>query len=210
MRTVAASEPFGYKAQWGYYTDSETGLQLLTHRYYDPQAGRFLTRDPIGYGGGVNLYAYVTNSPTGFIDPLGLDKFTLPPEPGPNGENMPEGWQKDPNHKSPNGERWVSPDGSEGLEFDRGIPGEPGYRGKDHWAKLKPKRWPPDELEKDKNVGNRGHLLPGEGVDLKSCIVPVSYNPWPTIPNIPPPPLAAQVGMAGTVLLIVVVLLVLA
>lgn len=27
------SEPFGYKAQFGYYTDNETGLHLLTHRY---------------------------------------------------------------------------------------------------------------------------------------------------------------------------------
>jgi RHS repeat-associated protein len=43
------SDPFGYKAQFGYYTDSEIGLQLLTHRYYDSSSGRFLTRDPIGY-----------------------------------------------------------------------------------------------------------------------------------------------------------------
>jgi RHS repeat-associated protein len=66
------SEPFGYKAQAGYYTDNETGLQLLTHRYYDPQTGRFITRDPIGYDGGVNLYAYVANNPTNFSDPEGL------------------------------------------------------------------------------------------------------------------------------------------
>ena len=66
------ADPFGYKARWGYYTDTETGLLLLTHRYYDPSTGRFLTRDPIGYNGGINLYAYVRNSPSNFIDPLGL------------------------------------------------------------------------------------------------------------------------------------------
>lgn len=66
------SEPFGSKAQFGYYTDNETGLQLLTHRYYDPSAGRFLTRDPISYGGGINLYSYVKNKPVNFIDPSGL------------------------------------------------------------------------------------------------------------------------------------------
>jgi RHS repeat-associated protein len=67
------SDPFGYKAQFGYYSDTETGLQLLTNRYYDASTGRFLTRDPISYSGGINLYAYVQNSPTGFIDPLGLE-----------------------------------------------------------------------------------------------------------------------------------------
>jgi RHS repeat-associated protein len=53
--------PYGYKGQWGYYTDGETGLLLLTHRYLDPATGRFLTRDPIGFEGGINLYAYVGN-----------------------------------------------------------------------------------------------------------------------------------------------------
>lgn len=49
------------------------GLQLLTHRYYDPSTGRFLTRDPISYAGGINLYSYVQNNPINFIDPLGLE-----------------------------------------------------------------------------------------------------------------------------------------
>ena len=64
----ALSEPFGYKAQGGYYTDTETGLQLLTHRYYDVSTGRFLTRDPISYGGGVSLYSYVANNPTNYFE----------------------------------------------------------------------------------------------------------------------------------------------
>jgi RHS repeat-associated protein len=64
--------PFGYGGQWGYYTDSETNLVLLTNRYYDPARGRFLTRDPAGYGGGINLYGYVGNSPLSGTDPLGL------------------------------------------------------------------------------------------------------------------------------------------
>jgi RHS repeat-associated protein len=85
---VGSGGPWGYGAQWGYYTDEETGLQLLTHRYYDPQAGRFLTRDPIGYLGGVNLYEHVRNNPVGFDDPSGLDGISharpriMPPDPG--------------------------------------------------------------------------------------------------------------------------------
>jgi RHS repeat-associated protein len=69
----APCDPFGYKAQYGYYTDCETGLQLLTYRYYDHATGRFVTRDPISYVGGVNLYSYVTNNPLRFSDSLGLD-----------------------------------------------------------------------------------------------------------------------------------------
>jgi len=79
------SEPFGYKAQFGYYTDNETGLQLLTHRYYDPSTGRFMTPDPIGHQGGINLYAYVANAPTSAIDPRGLDILVI--EQGPTNRN---------------------------------------------------------------------------------------------------------------------------
>jgi RHS repeat-associated protein len=75
------SEPFGYKAQFGYYTDLETGLQLLTHRYYDPAAGRFLTPDPIGVDGGINVYVYVTNDPLLLIDPLGTQSKPKPKRP---------------------------------------------------------------------------------------------------------------------------------
>jgi RHS repeat-associated protein len=74
--TGSPVEPFGYRAQFGYYTDIETGLHMLTNRYYDPATGRFLTRDPISYSGGINLYAYVQNNPTNFIDPLGHELYS--------------------------------------------------------------------------------------------------------------------------------------
>jgi hypothetical protein len=48
------------------------GLQLLEARYYDPEVGRFLSPDPIGFLDGLNLYAYCGNNPVGFVDPLGL------------------------------------------------------------------------------------------------------------------------------------------
>src|SRR5690606_8448592 len=35
---------------------AETGLMLMGHRFYDPDVGRFLNRDPIGFSGGMNLF----------------------------------------------------------------------------------------------------------------------------------------------------------
>jgi RHS repeat-associated protein len=69
--TASAAVVFGYIAQWGYYTDAETGLVLCTHRYYDPARGRWLNRDPIGYVGGIDVYAYCQDEPVGGVDPSG-------------------------------------------------------------------------------------------------------------------------------------------
>ncbi|MFK7671921.1 RHS repeat-associated core domain-containing protein, partial [Pseudomonas lundensis] len=55
----------------GQYHDHETGLHYNRYRYYDPRVGRFISKDPISYAGGLNLYAYAPN-PTGWVDPLGL------------------------------------------------------------------------------------------------------------------------------------------
>jgi len=61
--------PFSYGGQWGYQTQGI--LILCTHRYYDPANGRWLTRDPIGYDGGINLYSYCNNDPVNECDPIG-------------------------------------------------------------------------------------------------------------------------------------------
>jgi RHS repeat-associated protein len=55
--------------------DKETGLLYYRARYYDAAIGRFLSEDPIGFGGGdANLYRYVENEPANWVDPQGTDK----------------------------------------------------------------------------------------------------------------------------------------
>jgi RHS repeat-associated protein len=73
--TGSPSDPFGYNAQWGYHTDRATGLVLCAHRYYDPATGGWLTRDPISYAGGLNLYGYCGAGPVDWADADGYGAF---------------------------------------------------------------------------------------------------------------------------------------
>lgn len=49
-----------------------TGLYFYRTRYYSPQIQRFISEDPSGFEGGINLYSYAGNAPTNFSDPFGL------------------------------------------------------------------------------------------------------------------------------------------
>ncbi|MDR1349700.1 MAG: hypothetical protein LBJ59_02755 [Zoogloeaceae bacterium] len=60
---------FGYA---GMQYHAPSGLYLTKYRVYDPNTGRWLSRDPIGEAGGINLYGYVGGNPASFVDPLGL------------------------------------------------------------------------------------------------------------------------------------------
>jgi RHS repeat-associated protein len=60
---------FGYA---GMHYHAPSGLYLTKYRAYDPQSGRWLSRDPMGEAGGINLYAYVEGNPLSYTDPLGL------------------------------------------------------------------------------------------------------------------------------------------
>ncbi|SRR6266849_3776050 len=53
--------------------DAETNLYYYRARYFDPQIGRFISEDPVGFRGlDVNLYRYVRNQPGRYRDPIGL------------------------------------------------------------------------------------------------------------------------------------------
>jgi RHS repeat-associated protein len=70
---------FGYTGQ---FAQPFTSLYYYKNRTYDPQLGRFMQTDPIGYGAGANLYAYVGNNPINATDPSGLCASGMHSEPG--------------------------------------------------------------------------------------------------------------------------------
>ena len=101
LQTLAPLTGYGYA---GMLYNADSGLYLTPYRAYDPVAGRWLSRDPIGERGGVNLYGYVGGDPVNRVDPSGLapkdryyglpmkfwnwyhDSGNMDSEKGPNGQ----------------------------------------------------------------------------------------------------------------------------
>jgi RHS repeat-associated protein len=72
MPNFSAGEAGDCPWRWpGQYADEETGLYYNRFRYYDPDAGKYISQDPIGLTGGLALYAYVFDSLT-LTDVFGL------------------------------------------------------------------------------------------------------------------------------------------
>jgi len=57
----------------GQYHDRSTDLHYNMYRHYRTDLGRYLTPDPIGIAGGLNMYSYAGQNPINRIDPLGLE-----------------------------------------------------------------------------------------------------------------------------------------
>ena len=64
----------------GYRFDPETQIYYVRNRTYNPVLGRWIQRDPIGYSGGINLYAYVDSSPAGAADRSGNSRDNYVPD----------------------------------------------------------------------------------------------------------------------------------
>jgi len=57
----------------GHFYHVKSKLHLTLYRAYDADTGRWISRDPIGENGGINLYGYCLNDPINCVDLLGLD-----------------------------------------------------------------------------------------------------------------------------------------
>ena len=71
-KTTASGQASGNAAQYTGRELDASGLYYYRARYYSPSLQRFISEDPIGFGGGVNFYSYVSNDPVSRKDPLGL------------------------------------------------------------------------------------------------------------------------------------------
>ncbi|HEX8000313.1 MAG TPA: RHS repeat-associated core domain-containing protein [Pyrinomonadaceae bacterium] len=68
----ASQNPFRFSTK---YTDQETGLVYYGQRFYNPQTGRWINRDPSAETGGSNLYNFIANDPVNAVDFMGLWKI---------------------------------------------------------------------------------------------------------------------------------------
>ena len=66
---AAEDNPFRFSSE---YADDELGLVYYNYRYYNPQNGRWISREPIGEIDGWNLYSFVNNRLIQYIDSLGF------------------------------------------------------------------------------------------------------------------------------------------
>jgi RHS repeat-associated protein len=76
LLAYAAENPFRFSTKW---FDDENGLGYWGYRYYIPEQGRWLNRDPIGESGGINIYAYVQNGVINRYDRHGLQPYSYNP-----------------------------------------------------------------------------------------------------------------------------------
>jgi RHS repeat-associated protein len=67
-----ATDDQGNASQYTARENDGTGLYYYRARYYMPSCGRFISEDPIGTQGGINLYGYVGGDPINATDPMGL------------------------------------------------------------------------------------------------------------------------------------------
>ncbi len=61
-RRGESDTPFLFAGRWGIESDPN-GLLYMRARYYNPTLRRFVSADPIGFAGGLNVYAYADNDP---------------------------------------------------------------------------------------------------------------------------------------------------
>ncbi|UJP06215.1 MAG: DUF6531 domain-containing protein [Nitrosomonas sp.] len=75
------NQTFEYHPRFpGQYFDKETSLHYNYFRHYEPETGRYISPDPIGLMGGVNVWGYVAGNPVSFTDPYGLFEFLVLPQ----------------------------------------------------------------------------------------------------------------------------------
>ncbi|GAK54248.1 YD repeat protein [Candidatus Moduliflexus flocculans] len=168
-KTGTFDQPFQFSTK---RADARIGMVQYEFRNYLPAIGRWMTRDPLGEAGGLNLYAFVGNNPVNWVDPWGLMELPV----NPNDVN-PNDWFLDKRHYNPNNPnelKFLDVDGRK-LEWHPGRPNDPSpHQQVDHWHDRQ-------------NFGNK-HLKPGETIPdpsgsrplpmlIPRMFIPIIINP---------------------------------
>ena len=74
-KTESLINKYRFSTKW---EDHDSGLIYYGHRFYSPELGRWLSRDPIEEKGGINLYGFVKNDSINNVDKLGLFNWGSP------------------------------------------------------------------------------------------------------------------------------------
>jgi RHS repeat-associated protein len=109
-KTGTLDQPFMFSTK---RYDEQTGISYYGYRYYSPCTGRWITRDPLGELGGINLYGFVGNNPVNWVDQkglivIGLEIWARPPvapriirPPGNWGRRLPNNMPRAPRQNRP-------------------------------------------------------------------------------------------------------------
>jgi RHS repeat-associated protein len=195
--------------------EPELGLSYYRARYHDPDAGRFLSRDPIGLAAGdTNLYAYVANNAANYGDPTGLYTGQYPPPPpGYDPTTWKYGRYDNGRYwvRSPSGKFWVAHPEDEGHWRHWDVKDSDSKK-QTRWPDNSRKPWPnqrrptePGQSATDPN-GSAPEWNPPEGAWFydESGQVPLPSAPplfiWPVPPTVPiPMPAPAPLGVPALV-----------
>jgi len=90
----------------GYVYNEDTGLYTVRFRTYSTTLGRWLTRDPLGYVDGPNIYQYVRSRPLARVDAFGLDDYDVGPPSKPCDIKWDDAYKQDPNFSPGWGDHW--------------------------------------------------------------------------------------------------------
>ena len=173
----------------GQYLDTETRMHYNHNRYYNPKTGRYLTVDPIGLLGGINVYSFVALNPINRIDPQGLEFIT--PEQGQQIVDVAENWSGTPYASAGSeyaGKNAVKGEGADCSGATWGIYKEAGfdysYRNSRNFSNVPEFQLSPNNEPQVGDVGQwNGHLLiydPNAGGNMNSWSTRSSQNQYTT------------------------------
>jgi RHS repeat-associated protein len=115
MADATIDNPFQYTGR----ENDNTGLYYYRARYYSPNQQRFISEDPIGLNGGINVYGYVEGNPINLIDPWGLAPPPISPNPResprPPFDPTPDGAKPSP--QPPRGGGVKAPRGASKMDY---------------------------------------------------------------------------------------------